>query len=102
MRSARLARLRSFLDTEGTLRLSRTLELIASDTQEQGGSFYLSLWLDDETQSLCGKHKFKVYDLIEFIDSEGTLRLSSDLRFLLAEIFWRADCFSDYCRQHDI
>jgi hypothetical protein len=102
LRAVRLARLASFVDTEGTLRLSKTLARISSDTQEQGGSFYLSLWQDDETLALCGKHKFEVQALIEFIDSEGTLRLSRDLRMLLVEIFWRADCFTAYCKQHDI
>lgn len=102
LQAVRLARLASFVDTEGTLRLSKTLARINDATKEFGNSFYLSLWQDDETHALCGRHKHEVEALIEFVDAYGTLRLSRDLRMLLLEIFWRADCFTTYCRQHDI
>lgn len=103
MRSTRLARLRSFLDTNGTLRLSRTLEQIAQRLENaQSFSDNLSLWVDDETKLFCGKHKHQAQALVDFLDTEGTLRLSSDLRFVLAEIFLRQDWLSDYERANDI
>jgi hypothetical protein len=103
VRSARIARLRSFLDTEGNIRLSRTMELIARHFNE-APAFYgnLSLWVDDETHLFCGKHKHEAQALVDFLDHEGTLRLSRDLRFLLAEIFIRQDWLSDYERAMDI
>jgi hypothetical protein len=103
MRSARITRLRSFLDTEGNLRLSRTLELIVQRLENaHSWGDNLSLWVDDESHLFCGKHKHQAQALVDFLDQEGTLRLSSDLRFLLAEIFLRQDWLCDYERAMDI
>ena len=104
---ARLARLASFVDTEGTLRLSRTLEKITcrvNNTQCWKDTLFLFQWDDnaDGIFSLGGKHKHEVTALFKFIDEHGTLRLSRDLEQVVAEIFWRADCFTAYCRHNDI
>lgn len=63
-RLARLARLRAWLDTNGNLRLSRSLEKIAS-----GGTYSAS-------------HEERLA-LVSFFDSEAPCRLYRDLRFTL-------------------